>query len=218
MKCPACGKAIQAPEHFCPGCGVQLPATGWTAPDRTAVKVSGSYGTIREQVFEVIVRQALAGAPWREICAGPMAVNKITPEEIEQEMRRRIAGNAFPDPQQNGRQASKPQPKKFEWEPDLVERKDVSEAVKLPAQQLQEIRLSLEEMINSDDSIDSVKARLAKILKDIVALGVALAHLEAELRSITSQLSSGKLIERELNRTTKPLSPPGDPGRHHIEG
>lgn len=50
----------------------------------------GSYGSgVRAQVFEVIVRQALAGAPWREICAGPMQVNNITPEEVEAEVQRR---------------------------------------------------------------------------------------------------------------------------------
>lgn len=43
----------------------------------------------KAQVFEVIVRQALAGAPWREICAGPMQVNNITPEEVEVEVQRR---------------------------------------------------------------------------------------------------------------------------------
>ena len=44
---------------------------------------------IRQQVFEVIVRQALAGAPWREICAGPMQVNNIDPREVEDEVVRR---------------------------------------------------------------------------------------------------------------------------------
>lgn len=54
----------------------------------------GSYGAgVRAQVFEVIVRQAIAGAPWREICAGPMSVNGITPEEIEQELKER----GYPD-------------------------------------------------------------------------------------------------------------------------
>ncbi|MBX9669447.1 MAG: zinc ribbon domain-containing protein [Candidatus Obscuribacterales bacterium] len=49
-----------------------------------------SYGEgVRKQVIEVIVRQALAGAPWREICQGPMLVNGITPEEIEEEIRKR---------------------------------------------------------------------------------------------------------------------------------
>lgn len=51
---------------------------------------SGSYGSgVRAQVFEVIVRQALAGAPWREICAGPMQVNNISPDEVEAEVKRR---------------------------------------------------------------------------------------------------------------------------------
>src|SRR5271156_1167693 len=40
---------------------------------------------VRAQVFEVIVRQAIAGAPWREICAGPMQVNNITAEEVQAE-------------------------------------------------------------------------------------------------------------------------------------
>jgi len=51
---------------------------------------AGSYGSgVRAQVFEVIVRQALAGAPWREICAGPMQVNNISAEEVESEVKRR---------------------------------------------------------------------------------------------------------------------------------
>ncbi len=44
---------------------------------------------VRAQVFEVIVRQAMAGAAWREICASPMLVNGITIEEIEQELKER---------------------------------------------------------------------------------------------------------------------------------
>jgi hypothetical protein len=51
---------------------------------------SSAYGAgVRAQVFEVIVRQAIAGAEWRELCAGPMLVNNITVEEIEQELRER---------------------------------------------------------------------------------------------------------------------------------
>jgi hypothetical protein len=45
---------------------------------------------VRSQVFEVVVRQAIAGAPWREICAGPMQVNNITPEEVQNEIDRRV--------------------------------------------------------------------------------------------------------------------------------
>lgn len=50
-----------------------------------------TFGTgVRDQVFEVIVRQAIAGAPWREICAGPMLVNNINPEDVEAEVGRRL--------------------------------------------------------------------------------------------------------------------------------
>jgi len=44
---------------------------------------------VRAKIFEVIVRQALAGVPWREICAGPMQINGISPEEVEAEVKRR---------------------------------------------------------------------------------------------------------------------------------
>lgn len=41
---------------------------------------------VRAQVLEVIVRQALAGAPWQEICAGPMRVNRITNREVYEQI------------------------------------------------------------------------------------------------------------------------------------
>jgi hypothetical protein len=60
------------------------PAAGMLTPG------AGRHGTgVRAQVLEVIVRQALAGAPWREMCAGPMQVNNITPEEVEAEVKKR---------------------------------------------------------------------------------------------------------------------------------
>jgi len=68
---------------------VPKPTPQPTTPFMTG---AGSYGSgVRAQVFEVIVRQALAGAPWREICAGPMQVNNITAEEVEAEVKRRQA-------------------------------------------------------------------------------------------------------------------------------
>ncbi len=56
------------------------------------VSAVGSYGSgVRAQVFEVIVRQALAGTQWREICAVPMQSNNISPDEVEAEVKRRQA-------------------------------------------------------------------------------------------------------------------------------
>ncbi len=51
---------------------------------------AASYSSrIRAQVLEVIVRQAAAGAPWKEICAGPMEVNEISPAEVEDILKKR---------------------------------------------------------------------------------------------------------------------------------
>lgn len=49
---------------------------------------------IRDLIFEVIVQQALAGAPWRTICAGPMQLNFITPDEVEAEVKWRGGGES----------------------------------------------------------------------------------------------------------------------------
>ena len=63
-----------------------LPAAAAASPF-----AAGAYGSgVRQQVFEVIVRQAVAGAPWREICAGPMRVNNICAEDVEREVARRL--------------------------------------------------------------------------------------------------------------------------------
>lgn len=43
----------------------------------------------RQKIFEVIVRQAIGGAPWRDICRGPMQANKITEDEIIAEVKAR---------------------------------------------------------------------------------------------------------------------------------
>jgi len=81
MECRRCHKKLEESAWtFCPYCGESTSSP--TQP--------GRYGSgVRAQVFEVIVRQALAGAPWREICAGPMQINSISPEEIELEVQRR---------------------------------------------------------------------------------------------------------------------------------
>jgi len=82
--------AQQAPTHQAP---TPAPAhSGFASPTSSFVSSAGSYGSgVRAQVFEVIVRQALAGAHWREICAVPMQINNISPEEVELEVKRRQA-------------------------------------------------------------------------------------------------------------------------------
>jgi len=68
--------------------GVTAPAA--IAATTVGATAAGAYGAgVRAQVFEVIVRQAMAGAPWKEICAGPMMVNKICAADVEAEVERR---------------------------------------------------------------------------------------------------------------------------------
>jgi len=62
-------------------------------PKETPPVGEGKYGAVvRAQVLEVVVRQAIAGAPWQEICRGPMQVNNITIEEVEEEVQKRRGG------------------------------------------------------------------------------------------------------------------------------
>ncbi len=50
-----------------------------------------SLESLRQAVLEVVVKQALVGAPWRELCKGPMEINGISESEIEAEVVRRRA-------------------------------------------------------------------------------------------------------------------------------
>lgn len=108
MMCTNCGNELREPCNFCPDCGRRISQEPEQMPDervtfifgnlfknRRAAQKDGSYGFsnygsgVRQQVFEVIVRQAMAGAPWRQICMGPMQVNNITEKEILEEVARR---------------------------------------------------------------------------------------------------------------------------------
>lgn len=91
MNCKTCRKALQPEWQFCPQCGQKSEIAEPGSQQKEPM-----YGTaVRQQVFEVIVRQAIAGAPWRLICKGPMMINKITEAEIEAEVARRN-GNQQP--------------------------------------------------------------------------------------------------------------------------
>lgn len=69
---------------------VAVTATPVVAAATAVTGANGKYGKgVRQQVFEVIVRQAMAGAPWKQICKGPMEINNISEQEIELELSRR---------------------------------------------------------------------------------------------------------------------------------
>lgn len=109
MQCISCGSQLESDWTHCPYCGnfkslLQEPVTDEHVNsifekmfDRRMGSKEGAYGSgVRGQVFEVIVRQAMAGAPWRQICEGPMAVNKISVAEVlaEVDRRRKMVGQS----------------------------------------------------------------------------------------------------------------------------
>lgn len=67
--CAHCKQKLSKDWAFCAECGESTPR--------------------RQQIFEVIVRQAISGAPWRTICQSPMQANKITEDEIVAEAKAR---------------------------------------------------------------------------------------------------------------------------------
>lgn len=106
-KCSFCGKRSHQVEsilhgakaHICSECvdlcneilDEELFASSGTAKDG-ATAAARPYGKgVREQIFQIIVNQALSGNDWQSTCAGPMQVNNITPEAVESEVRRRLA-------------------------------------------------------------------------------------------------------------------------------
>lgn len=98
--CSACDERIRIQAKLCRYCG----SSSQIANNRKIISVklpeqsqSGVYGaSIKQQVFEVIVRQAMAGAPWRDICNAAMIANGIDPKEIEEELRHRQTSNFTP--------------------------------------------------------------------------------------------------------------------------
>lgn len=86
MDCRECARSLEEDWKHCPFCGCTSNAE---AADRhSSSGITGAH--VRHQVFEVIVRQALSGAPWKDICAGPMQLNNISIEEVEWEISRRF--------------------------------------------------------------------------------------------------------------------------------
>lgn len=227
MKCWKCSTARKQDWSFCPSCGVSFgPFTKevtdhevdeiydrmYKGPDSVRRErlhhkgregLMGAYGGgVRQQVFEVIVRQAMAGAPWREICEGPMRVNSITIKEVEDEVRKRLnGGDDF---------SGAPVPRN-PWKPQ--DSGNVSLPLPMASQQLEAIR---EHIVQIADARLPVAVEFAKLAQELDSLLSRVRRLEALAQeSRDAQLSAD--LDREIQRNViqfKQKYKPSDPRSH----
>ncbi len=207
-ECFNCAKKLESDWNFCPGCGKQVQAVensskGSAAPGPPEFPGSSySKAGVRTQVFEVVVRQAMNGAPWREICAGPMAINNISEQQIEEEVRRRqgddptapVRRPPAPPPQGDGSiQTSRP----------------------LPTPDWQKLKSLLKDLAgtNNMELVELIKAEMAEQLAPLLK-EIDERLLEARRSEANANIESD--MSRELNRTRVDLSQNQPPGPHHI--
>ncbi len=111
MNCSTCSRELKPSDPKCPQCGTHNPHHAqflWklikqqvtdippglkgspieqslTTPDAPAAD------SIRSLILELIVRRAMDGIDWRTTCRGPMDVNGINPDDVEAEIKKRLA-------------------------------------------------------------------------------------------------------------------------------
>lgn len=83
--CPFCAEMVRNEATFCRVCRSDF---SYSSQKPIAQEEYGT-GATRKQVFEVLVRQALAGTHWREVSARLMQINNIDPKDIEDAVSRR---------------------------------------------------------------------------------------------------------------------------------
>lgn len=169
-----------------------------------------SYGDgVRAQVFEVIVRQGMKGAPWREICVGPMQVNNITVEEVEAEIRRR-GGNPG-----TGSSPSSPPPPPSPISPPRkpVRPGDFGGASLKPATPIDQL-FSVIDLVKSmlrekKSSGDGSREDLEKIRGELDFLSNLMIAEEMDKKRVNAEAQLQQDLERENHRTRKEIKPPG---------
>lgn len=74
------------------------PSVASTGASVATIAGVSPYGSaVRAKVFEVIVRQGLAGRPWRQDGAEALQVNHISEAEVEAEIERRKRSGVAPE-------------------------------------------------------------------------------------------------------------------------
>lgn len=216
-KCHHCQTELDAKWLFCALCGkaVDRPALMQLSSEMISEvfakmlktdSESGSHARgVRSQVFEVIVRQALIGAPWRELCAGPMKVNGITKEEIEEELHRRGGGDnqsapvpRAPKPSNPGRSIDLTQPSASE------QLSACNDAIHSLSQK-------------SDLNLVEMQQKLSQVYDQFETLIMEIRRMEQGQQSINSDLQLQVDLEREKWKNSNLHTPANEPDPHHIE-
>jgi hypothetical protein len=224
IDCPKCRYLLETHWSYCPLCGMRVVA--FTALDDRAVDQafsgtnkpgdqtgeskedsakSGSYGAgVRAQVFEVIVRQAMAGVAWQLICAGPMKVNSISTKEVEEEVRRRRGGGPSTAGVPNRPAPTQP-----------------AGAFALPApsarQRLVAVESVLSVMLEKSAQDDPRREELTAVVKDLQEALKMIEKLENSDLWKQSESGLNQDLERELNRSRQSIKPGDDKGPHHVD-
>lgn len=230
MTCTNCGSETREQRTFCHNCGEKLFVGPVGKAEKDGSFNFSPYGTtVRQQVFEVIVRQAIAGAPWREMCALPMQINNITEKEIKEEVecRTRLMNSQFKskdeerpektaaekvpvekdegDEHSAGKSASAPpRPTSIaDWR--LYAKKD-SVSLKLDSisKKLKKLLQETLQHTEKEKIVDALLADLEESLEEIV-------KLESILESIQREMDSRRSFDREQERTCKPFFPDQTP-------
>ncbi len=239
MQCINCGSHLEANWAHCPHCGKLKSVLKETVTEEAIEAIFGnmmgtvksgpsSYGSgVRAQVFEVIVRQAMAGAPWREICAGVMVVNNINAEDIEAEVKRRrkimMEPKVFKKTKEEKSQKNKDAKK-------AKDPQDTSDTLAPPrpffekpatlnsaTARLQRLYKQLDEFLENAVKDKSQKEYSDKIVCELHEIIDSVLKLETRLYSMQTEMALRADIERELKRTSKPIDPekPDDPHDPH---
>ncbi|MBX9948382.1 MAG: zinc ribbon domain-containing protein [Candidatus Obscuribacterales bacterium] len=169
---------------------------------------------VRSQVFEVIVRQALAGAPWRELCAGPMVVNNIAEDEILAEVERRRkalksrAAAVETKTETSGKKGQSVAPAKPSLDP---------EPMSLQSARIQKLVVKLEDFLEKALVEEQQKEDSKKMLLELEDIMRSVVRLETLVNTIQAEIAVNTDLERESRRNIKPFPPPDHGGPHRVD-
>lgn len=165
----------------------------------------------------------MAGAPWREICAGVMVVNNINAEDIDAEVERRRKIMMEPKVFQKTKEEKSRKDKDAKKDKDPQDPSDTlapprpffekPETLNSATARLQRLYKQLDEFLENAVRDKTQKEYSDKLVAELHDIIDAVLKLETRLYSLQTEMALRADMERELKRTSKPIDPekPDDP-------